>query len=245
MATPSNIFDHHLISQNFAKGEYKNLINDLFESKDGQGWLSSPGVFHWLPVPKFKNVDGDEGFFSYANRKNSIVELHYNLLVASMPAILGKDYHTMKIKDNINFKSEDFGMDLKIALNQLKLGAWHVKFCETFGYELCRLMQDRFLYFNYEAPENDKNWVNPVIVKKLPEWYLHTFFILSAVCKFYQTGMSPMDPIIRQGNEECRNAKDFILEPTVLVQLPWKPVLLHQWVSAALSEVNMCLLALQ
>ena len=35
----------------------------------------------------------------------------------------------------------------------------------------------------------------------------------------------------------CKSAKDFLLEPCILIQLPWTPILLHQWLVAALAEV--------
>jgi hypothetical protein len=35
----------------------------------------------------------------------------------------------------------------------------------------------------------------------------------------------------------CGNAAEFILDPWVMMQLPWYPVMFHQWLAAVLSEV--------
>jgi hypothetical protein len=35
----------------------------------------------------------------------------------------------------------------------------------------------------------------------------------------------------------CGNAAEFILDPWVMIQLPWYPVMFHQWLAAVLSEV--------
>jgi hypothetical protein len=35
----------------------------------------------------------------------------------------------------------------------------------------------------------------------------------------------------------CGNAAEFILDPWVMIQLPWYPVMFHQWLAAVLAEV--------
>jgi len=40
----------------------------------------------------------------------------------------------------------------------------------------------------------------------------------------------------QDGLEQCESAAEFILEPWVLVQLPFQPLLLHQWLVAVLAE---------
>jgi len=37
--------------------------------------------------------------------------------------------------------------------------------------------------------------------------------------------------------DECQTAAEFLTEPWVLIQLPWHPVLYHQWLAAVLAQV--------
>jgi len=41
---------------------------------------------------------------------------------------------------------------------------------------------------------------------------------------------------LQENVEECQSAAEFLLEPWILVQLPFQPLLLHQWAVALLAE---------
>jgi len=41
---------------------------------------------------------------------------------------------------------------------------------------------------------------------------------------------------LQENIEECQSAAEFLLEPWVLIQLPFKPLLLHQWCVALIAE---------
>jgi hypothetical protein len=36
--------------------------------------------------------------------------------------------------------------------------------------------------------------------------------------------------------EECKSAEEYLFEPWVLLQLPFEPVILHQWSVALMAE---------
>jgi hypothetical protein len=41
---------------------------------------------------------------------------------------------------------------------------------------------------------------------------------------------------MQEAPELCESAAEFILDPWVLIQLPWHPVMFHQWLAAVLAE---------
>jgi hypothetical protein len=43
--------------------------------------------------------------------------------------------------------------------------------------------------------------------------------------------------IFKDGLEQCKTSAEFLLNPWVLMQLPWQPVLLLQWVAGVVTEI--------
>ena len=50
--------------------------------------------------------------------------------------------------------------------------------------------------------------------------------------------------IFRDGLEQCKTSAEFLLDPWVLMQLPWHPALLMQWTAGVLTEICSLLLEL-
>lgn len=42
--------------------------------------------------------------------------------------------------------------------------------------------------------------------------------------------------LLQEAPELCENASEFILNPWVLIQLPWYPLMFHQWLAAVMAE---------
>jgi hypothetical protein len=64
------------------------------------------------------------------------------------------------------------------------------------------------------------------------EWALKMNQMQDVTCVIRDHSASP-----RQPGDSVESSAEFLLEPCVIIQLPWNPVILRQWLAAALLEV--------
>ena len=172
----------------------------------------------WLPkLGTNRNMDLKEvGFiqtiYYYCDVKFTLA----NLLARAFSIILKKEYHANCL--------ELFPFWNIIDQSHVLRSMWFVKFNESLGIDLIHAIADKFEEIILLSGTEINNGI---LVKEV---YNILYNLVSDYCSIPSHGCDEKPKL-------CTNAKDFVLEPCVLIQLPWKTVLLHQWLVVALIEV--------
>jgi hypothetical protein len=181
-------------------------------SRTTLAWLPQDQQIKYLPG----NASNNEGFFPLLRETLPIHVRVWNLTEISLPPLLCRKYHTMKVHDLMkNEHQEHF----------IGVATWSTWWSQTFGinylskvHELsqeCITLQDS----GFKNKEETKNWQTKV----------------DNLVKFVSTTNDlPSEPNFQ---DAAKKASEFLLEPCILIQLPWNTVMLHQWLVAAFVEV--------
>lgn len=242
---------HKLPFDKFLQDRHATTITSLLTgfamTKDNIGWWTSKvklqkinptiklGPQHffspnlgWLPKKYNRPTSG-------ANNAEDLMQKHkamyMNLLTLSFPPLMSWRYHSAKASAvNVN------------CHHCMSIGPWFVLWQETYGpgyLDLINHMTKKVMAlarFEYDLQKSKGELKSAVddgpFKNNIGEWGKQLQQMTDLVGVLRDLPASP-----RQPGDSVESSAEFLLEPCVLVQLPWSFILLRQWLIAAFIEV--------